>query len=78
MPEGTNVLFVGFTEDVGEFTSNRASSGDRAAHIMREVQAWGSDRVANVELASTGFSEIAPAAYKKSTIGQAINRRVEV
>jgi phosphate transport system substrate-binding protein len=78
MPAGTKVTFVGFTDDVGEFTSNRTLSENRAQQIMEELRAFAGDRIANVELGSMGFGEVAPAACNSATSGQAINRRVEV
>jgi phosphate transport system substrate-binding protein len=78
MPPATKVLFVGFTDDVGEFSSNRRLSENRAAQIMQEMQALGGDRLANVEMASMGFGEIAPSACNTTEKGQEINRRVEV
>jgi phosphate transport system substrate-binding protein len=77
-PAGTKVLFVGFTDDVGEFTSNRKLSEDRAAQMMETLREYAGDRIANVELASMGFGEIAPSSCNSNDPGRAINRRVEV
>jgi phosphate transport system substrate-binding protein len=78
MPAGTKVVFVGFTDDVGEFTSNRSLSEGRARQIMEQLRVMAGDRIPNVELSAIGFGEIAPAACNTSASGQAINRRVEV
>jgi phosphate transport system substrate-binding protein len=77
-PEGTKVLFVGFTDDVGEFTSNRSLSEGRAKQMMEALMSYAGDRIANVEIASMGFGEVAPSACNNSDAGRAINRRVEV
>ncbi|MCU0828137.1 MAG: phosphate ABC transporter substrate-binding/OmpA family protein [Tabrizicola sp.] len=77
-PAGTKVLFVGFTDDVGEFSANRKLSENRAAQMLDTLRAYAGDRLANIEFASTGFGEIAPSACNTSDNGRAINRRVEV
>jgi phosphate transport system substrate-binding protein len=77
-PEGTRVLFVGFTDDVGEFTSNRSLSESRAAQMLETLREYAGDRIATVEFASMGFGEISPSACNSSELGRAINRRVEV
>jgi phosphate transport system substrate-binding protein len=77
-PPGTKVLFVGFTDEVGEFSSNRSLSENRAAQMMETLRSYAADRLANVELASMGFGEIAPSACNTSDQGRSINRRVEV
>lgn len=78
MPEGTKVLFVGFTDEVGAFDSNRELSKGRAAQVMNELAAFGGERLAGIEFAATGYGEIAPSACNTSEDGRAINRRVEV
>lgn len=77
-PEGTKVMFVGFTDEIGEFTSNRSLSESRAKQIQEELQKVGGDQLAGVEMTAMGFGEIAPVACNSSETGQAINRRVEV
>jgi phosphate transport system substrate-binding protein len=77
-PAGTKVLFVGFTDDVGEFTSNRSLSESRAVQMAETLKSYAGERLANVELAATGFGEIAPSACNSADSGRSINRRVEV
>ena len=77
-PEGTQVLFVGFTDDVGAFDSNRELSQRRAGQVMEEMRAYAGDRVAGLQLSSAGFGEVAPSACNVSEEGRSINRRVEV
>lgn len=77
-PQGSEVLFVGFTDSVGAFDSNRALSENRAAQVMTELTAYAGDRLAGVQMASTGYGEVAPSACNISDEGRRINRRVEV
>lgn len=77
-PEGTEVLFVGFTDDVGAFDSNRSLSERRAAQVMDEMASYAGDRLSNIQMASAGYGEIAPSACNSGEDGRRINRRVEV
>jgi phosphate transport system substrate-binding protein len=77
-PEGTKVLIVGFTDNVGAFDSNRNLSVSRAQQIVDEIRAAGGDQIAGVELAAAGYGEVAPSACNISEGGRSINRRVEV
>lgn len=77
-PEGTKVMMVGFTDDIGAFDSNRTLSQQRAEQIMDALRAEGGERLAGIEFASKGFGEIAPAACNATETGRGINRRVEV
>ncbi len=77
-PEGTKVRFVGFTDGVGAFDSNRTLSESRANQVMAELAAFAGDRVANLEMGVSGFGEIAPSACNINENGRTINRRVEV
>lgn len=77
-PDGTKVLFVGFTDDVGAFQSNRELSKRRAEQVMDELLAVAGDGLNGLELDSTGYGEIAPSACNLSEEGRRINRRVEV
>ncbi|MFQ6549517.1 substrate-binding domain-containing protein [Aestuariibius sp. 2305UL40-4] len=77
-PEGTKVLFVGFTDDVGAFDSNRDLSVGRAQQVLTELRNFGGDRIAGLDLAATGFGEIAPSTCNTTEFGRSINRRVEV
>ncbi|WP_411889001.1 substrate-binding domain-containing protein [Yoonia sp. SDW83-1] len=77
-PEGTKVLFVGFTDSVGAFDSNRELSIGRANQVLEAMQDFAGDRLTGIEMAATGYGEIAPSACNTSETGQRINRRVEV
>ena len=78
MPEGSEVLLVGYTDDVGAFESNRALSIGRAEQVQQTLTAFAGDRLAGIEMAHAGFGEVSPAACNTSEGGRAINRRVEV
>ena len=71
-------MFVGFTDSVGAFQSNRGLSERRAQQVLEELQAVAGDRIADIELASTGYGEVSPSACNVSEEGRRINRRVEV
>jgi len=77
-PEGSQVLFVGFTDDVGAFDSNRDLSAGRAQQVLTELQAYAGDALAGVSMDATGYGEIAPAGCNIAEEGRRINRRVEV
>ncbi|MEM8978692.1 MAG: phosphate ABC transporter substrate-binding/OmpA family protein [Pseudomonadota bacterium] len=77
-PSGTTVMFVGFTDNVGAFDSNRALSQSRAQKVMDELQSFAGDRLNGLEMATNGYGEIAPSACNVSEDGRSINRRVEV
>jgi phosphate transport system substrate-binding protein len=77
-PEGTKVLFVGFTDDVGAFDSNRALSQSRAAQVRAELQNLAGERLAGIEMDTSGYGEISPSACNNTENERQINRRVEV
>ena len=77
-PEGTNVLFVGFTDDVGAFESNQQLSVTRAERVRDNLVEFAGNRLSNVTMGVAGFGEVAPAACNISESGRQINRRVEV
>ncbi|MEP3636425.1 MAG: phosphate ABC transporter substrate-binding/OmpA family protein [Paracoccaceae bacterium] len=78
VPAGSKVMFVGFTDSVGAFQSNRGLSERRAQQVLEELQAVAGDRIADIELAATGYGEVSPSACNVSEEGRRINRRVEV
>ncbi len=78
MPEGTKVMFVGFTDSVGAFQSNRSLSERRAQQVMQELQSFSGGSLSGIEFASTGYGEVAPSACNVAEEGKRINRRVEV
>ena len=77
-PAGTEVLVVGFTDDVGQFDGNLGLSQQRAGQVAEELRSAGSDRLSGVTVSSLGFGEIAPSGCNTSEEGRRINRRVEV
>jgi phosphate transport system substrate-binding protein len=77
-PEGTQITFVGFSDDIGEFEPNRNLSRGRAEQVMAELKAFAGDRLPNVTMNAIGFGEISPSACNSSEAGREINRRVEV
>lgn len=78
VPEGTEVTFVGFTDDVGAFEANRRLSFGRAGSVLDEVREAAGSRLDHVRMNTAGFGEVAPSACNISDRGRAINRRVEV
>ena len=77
-PDGTEITFVGFTDDVGAFDANQRLAEQRAAAVMDELRAVAGDQLSNIEMSTAGFGEIAPSACNISERGRGINRRVEV
>ena len=75
---GSEVLFVGFTDDVGAFDSNRVLAEDRAQQALAEFKGFVGDNVGNYTLDSVGYGEIAPSGCNVADEGRRINRRVEV
>jgi phosphate transport system substrate-binding protein len=72
------VLFVGFTDDVGAFASNLTLSEDRASQALAQFEQFVGGNTGNYSLASAGYGEIAPSGCNISDEGRRINRRVEV
>lgn len=77
-PDGTEVVMVGFTDDVGQFDGNLDLSRSRAEQVAGAVLAAGANQLSNVTISATGFGEIAPSGCNTSNEGRRINRRVEV
>lgn len=78
VPEGTKVLLVGFTDDVGAFDSNRDLSKKRAEEVVGMLRETAEDRLAGIEFTAAGYGEVAPSACNTTDKGRSINRRVEV
>ena len=76
--EGTSVKFVGFTDSVGAFESNRNLSIGRAKEAARQLEEFATGRLEGVKISSAGYGEIAPSACNISENGRSVNRRVEV
>lgn len=77
-PEGSEILLVGFTDDVGEFDGNRGLSEGRAAQMVEEIRAAAGNRLDGMTMSSVGYGEIAPSGCNIDQEGRRINRRVEV
>lgn len=77
-PQDTQVRFVGFTDSVGAFASNRNLSQGRAAEVLKAVAEAGAGQLDHISMASSGYGEIAPSACNIDENGRRINRRVEV
>lgn len=77
-PEGTKVMMVGFTDDIGVFESNRNLSISRAGEVQQALNDFVEGGLDHIEFDYTGYGEIAPSACNTTEAGRAINRRVEV
>jgi phosphate transport system substrate-binding protein len=77
-PSGTEVLLVGFTDDVGQFDGNRVLSEQRASQVSQELIAFADSRLSDITVSSIGYGEIAPSGCNATQEGRRINRRVEV
>ncbi len=77
-PAGSDVLFVGFTDSVGQFDTNLSLAERRSAEVAAQVQSFAGDRLSGLNLSSIGYGEIAPSGCNASDSGRRINRRVEV
>ncbi|MEP5759689.1 MAG: phosphate ABC transporter substrate-binding/OmpA family protein [Litoreibacter sp.] len=76
--EGASVKFVGFTDSVGAFESNRNLSVGRAKEAARQLEEFSAGRLEGVKISSAGYGEIAPSACNITESGRSVNRRVEV
>lgn len=78
VPAGTEITFVGFTDDVGAFDGNRHLAEKRAEAILADLFDMSGNRFSDLSFATAGFGEIAPSACNSTDRGRGINRRVEV
>jgi len=78
LPQGTRVSFVGFTDDEGAFDANRRLSVARAEQVAADIKAAAPSGLSNIEISTSGFGELSPAACNTTSIGKGLNRRVEV
>ncbi|MCB2135838.1 MAG: substrate-binding domain-containing protein [Rhodobacteraceae bacterium] len=78
LPAGSRVSFVGFTDDEGAFDANRRLSVARAEQVAADIKAMAPESLANIEISTSGFGEMSPAACNTTSAGKALNRRVEV
>ena len=77
LPEGTEITFVGFADNVGAFEPNLALSQNRAGQIRDALIATAGDKLDGITINTAGFGEVGPAACNTNDAGRAINRRVE-
>lgn len=77
-PQGTEIAVVGFTDDVGPFEANRNLAIERAGAVLDEIRSVAGDRIADIEMTTMGFGEVAPSACNITERGRGINRRVEI
>jgi phosphate transport system substrate-binding protein len=78
LPAGTNILVVGFSDDVGQSKRNFDLSAERARNVAAALEEIGAGRLDGIEVASKGFGEIAPVACNDTEAGRSLNRRVEI
>jgi len=72
-PAGTTVMFAGFTDSAGAFDGNRVLSGRRSASVAQQFAEFAGNKLDQIELASTGFGEIAPVACNTADLGRPPN-----
>ncbi len=74
----TEIMMVGFTDDVGAFSANLDISKGRAKDMANLFTEAAAETLGQIKVRSTGFGELAPSACNATDSGRAINRRVEV
>lgn len=74
--DGREVVFVGFTDGVGDRDANLRLSERRARAVRRAVSAYAGD--VPVEFTVDAFGEAMPMACDDTVWGRQVNRRVEV
>ncbi len=72
------VIFVGFTDSIGDDDLNRQLSQQRAEQVLQTVLARDPSLASNVRMLAVGFGEISPLGCNESDVGRLTNRRVEV
>ncbi len=77
-PEGSTVMLVGFTDNVGPFAANHRLSLKRAQQILDVLQDTAGEQLSHITFLADGFGEISPSACNNLENGRSINRRVEV
>jgi phosphate transport system substrate-binding protein len=76
--KGKDVMFLGFTDAVGNDDLNTELSQDRAEQVISALLQKYPDLVENVRLSAVGYGEVMSLACNDTDTGRAINRRVEV
>ncbi len=72
------VLFIGFTDSVGDAELNRQLSQQRAEQVLASILAENPSLASSVRMSAIGYGEISPLGCNESNAGRLINRRVEV
>lgn len=72
------VVFVGFTDSVGDPELNRQLSERRAQQVLDELLAEAPELLSSVSFQTIGYGEISPLGCNETNTGRRINRRVEV
>ncbi len=72
------VLFVGFTDSIGDAELNRQLSQQRAEQVLAAVVGANPALASTVRMNALGFGELSPLGCDESTEGRLVNRRVEV
>ena len=78
LPNGSNILLVGFSDSVGPFESNRNLSTSRASQVLAALESIAGPALNNLNIEVTGFGELGAVACNDTAQGRALNRRVEV
>ena len=78
LAENTQIMAVGFADDVGPFDENLRLSQLRAQAVADIIQSIALDNSVNVQVDTRAFSELSPSVCNTPGVGRAINRRVEV
>ncbi len=78
LPEGSELVFVGFTDPVGSFKSNMRLAEKRSDKVAQEFRRLGLGSVNGIKISTAGYGPIAPTACNTEDEGRRINRRVEV
>jgi phosphate transport system substrate-binding protein len=72
------IIFVGFTDSIGDGELNRQLSQQRDEQVLQTVLAKDPSLASNVRMQAVGFGEISPLGCNESDVGRLTNRRVEV
>lgn len=78
LPDGTSIVFAGFTDDVGASSANKELSYQRASRLADAVKNLGGQALSNHVINVAGFGEIAPVTCNSDEFGRSLNRRVEI
>lgn len=77
--DGTDMLFVGFSDSAGSADGNQRLSLRRADAVLNQVRDLTlTGNLSSISMKTTGFGEILPIACDDTDWGRAVNRRVEI